>query len=107
MATAIIHHPVLHEDDTGDGHPETPARYSVVMDALRGDAELWPTLIEMEARLAPRGDIQAAHSPQHFKAVEKAVSSGQGYLDADTIVSMRSLEAAQRGAGAVCQAVDR
>jgi acetoin utilization deacetylase AcuC-like enzyme len=106
MATAIIHHPVFYEHDTGDGHPETPARYSVVMDALRGDAELWPGLVEMEARLAPRGDIQAAHSPQHFKAVEKAVASGQGYLDADTIVSMRSLEAAQRGAGAACQAVD-
>ncbi|MEO6393760.1 MAG: histone deacetylase [Pyrinomonadaceae bacterium] len=106
MSTAIIHHPIFQEHDTGEGHPETSARYTAVMEALRGDAALWPQLIEIEARPAARGDVQAAHSPQHFKTVERAVSSGQGYLDNDTIVSMHSMEAALRGAGAACQAVD-
>ena len=32
------------------------------MNALRGDSELWSRLIEVEAREAPRGDIQAAQS---------------------------------------------
>ncbi|HKP71389.1 MAG TPA: histone deacetylase [Pyrinomonadaceae bacterium] len=106
MKTAIIHHPVYEQHDTGDGHPETPARYRVVMDALRGDAELWSQVLELEAPPAPRGDVQAAHTTQHFKRVERAVSEGLGYLDADTIVSMRSLDAALRAAGGACRAVD-
>lgn len=106
MTTAIVHHPIFREHDTGPGHPETPSRYQVVMDALRGDAELWPALVEVQAREAPRGDIQAAHSPQLYKHVEKVVSEGISYLDADTVVSMRSLDAARHAAGAPCQAID-
>jgi acetoin utilization deacetylase AcuC-like enzyme len=106
MTTAIIHHPVFEQHDTGEGHPESPERYSVVLKALRGDAELWPRLKEVLAEQAPRGVVQAAHTPQHFKHVERAVSEGLGYLDADTVVSMKSLEAALRAAGGACKAVD-
>jgi acetoin utilization deacetylase AcuC-like enzyme len=76
------------------------------MEALRGDAALWSSLVEVQAREAPRGDIQAAHSPQLYKQVERVVSEGIGYLDADTIVSMRSFDAARHAAGAPCQAID-
>ncbi|HJT65677.1 MAG TPA: histone deacetylase [Pyrinomonadaceae bacterium] len=106
MTTAIIHHPVFREHDTGPGHPETPSRYQVVMDALKRDAELWARLVEVQAREAARGDIQAAHSPQLYKHVERVVAEGIGYLDADTIVSMRSFDAARHAAGAPCQAID-
>ena len=106
MTTAIVHHPIFREHDTGPGHPETPSRYQVVMDALRNDAELWSSLIEVQAREAARGDIQAAHSPQLYKHVERVVSEGLGYLDADTVVSMRSFDAARHAAGAPCQAID-
>lgn len=106
MTTAIIHHTVFREHDTGPGHPETPSRYQVVMDALRGDAALWSRLVEVQAREAARGDIQAAHSPQLYKHIEKVVSEGIGYLDADTMVSMRSLDAARHAAGAPCRAID-
>ena len=106
MTTAIVHHPIFREHDTGPGHPESPSRYQVVMDALRGDEALWASLMEVQAREAPRGDIQAAHSPQLYKQVERVVSEGLGYLDADTTVSMRSFDAARHAAGAPCQAID-
>ena len=106
MTTAVVHHPIFREHDTGPGHPESPSRYQVVMDALRGDAALWSSLVEVQAREAARGDIQAAHSPQLYKQVERVVSEGIGYLDADTIVSMRSFDAARHAAGAPCQAID-
>ncbi len=106
MTTAIIHHPVFREHDTGPGHPETSSRYSVVMEALRGDEQLWSSLVEVQAKEAPRGDIQAAHSPQLYKTIERVVSEGSGYLDADTHVSLRSFDAARYGAGAPCQAID-
>lgn len=76
------------------------------MDALRADEKLWSALHEVQAKEAPRGDIQAAHSPQLYKQIERAVSEGVGYLDADTTVSMRSLDAARHAAGAPCQAID-
>ena len=101
MATAIVHHPVFAKHDTGPQHPESPSRYSVVMDALRGDTDLWPGLIEVQAKEAPRGDVQACHTPQMYKNVEHAVKDGLGSLDADTTVSLHSLEAALawRGSG--------
>jgi acetoin utilization deacetylase AcuC-like enzyme len=75
------------------------------MDALRRDEELFGGLNEIESPAAPRGDVQAAHTSQQYKAVERAVSEGIGYLDADTVVSFRSMDAALRGAGGACRAV--
>ena len=106
MTTAIVHHPIFKEHETGEGHPERPERYAVVIEALRDDRELWPHLLELQPEQAARGLVQACHTPQHYKAVERAVSEGLGYLDADTVVSMRSMDAALYGAGGVCRAVD-
>jgi acetoin utilization deacetylase AcuC-like enzyme len=106
MPTAIVHHPVFERHDTGPNHPERPERYRIAIDALRGDAELWSRIVEIEAGEARRSDIQACHTPQHFKHVEEAVREGRGYLDADTFVSGASLEAALRAAGAACGAID-
>src|SRR2546428_9039243 len=102
MTTAVVHHPVFEKHDTGPGHPETPERYSVVMNTLRGDEILWSNIIEIEANEARRTDIQACHTPQHFKHVERAVNEALGYLDADTTVSVFSFEAALLVAGATC-----
>src|SRR5215813_1433785 len=106
MPTAIVHHPVFEKHDTGFGHPEKPERYRVVIDALRADQALWQDVLEVQAPEAKRSDIQTCHTPQHFKQVEEAVREGRGYLDPDTMVSGDSLEAALRGAGASCQAID-
>lgn len=106
MTTAIIHHPIFKQHDTGPHHPETPSRYSVVMEALKSDSTLWDKLLEVEAQEAAKGDIQACHSPNVYKTIEHVVREGSGYLDADTVVSMRSLDAAKYAAGAPCQAID-
>ena len=76
------------------------------MEALRGDEKLWPELLELQAAAATRGAVQACHTPQHYKTIERVVSEGTGYLDSDTIVSMRSMDAALTAAGGVCRAVD-
>ena len=106
MTTAIVHHPIYEQHDTGPGHPESPARYNVVMKALRDDATLWSRLMEVQAKQAPRGDVQACHTPQLYKQVERVVSEGTGYLDGDTVVSMRSMDAALHAAGGACNAID-
>ncbi len=106
MTTAIVHHPIFREHETGEQHPERPERYTRVMEALRADTALWPKLLEREATKAARGHVLACHTPQHYKRIERMVSEGGGYLDADTVVSLRSFDAALYGAGAACRAVD-
>lgn len=106
MATAIIHHPIYEKHDTGFGHPETAQRYRVVMDALQGDEKLWSQLKEITPDRASQGLIQAAHTKDHFKRVEGAFANGVERLDADTVVSMKSFDAAIFAAGGAIAAVD-
>jgi acetoin utilization deacetylase AcuC-like enzyme len=106
MQTAIIHHPIYQKHDTGFGHPETPKRYEVIIDALKSDEDLWKNLIEITPEKVSKGIIQAAHSPQHFKYVEHAFEEGVHMLDADTVISMQSFDASLFAAGGACRAVD-
>jgi len=106
MKTALIHHPIYQKHDTGIGHPETPKRYEVVMNALRKDADFFNSLLEIQPEQAAQGLIQAAHTKEHFKRVEGAFENGLEMLDADTVVSMKSFDAALYATGGVCRAVD-
>jgi len=106
MKTAIIHHPIYQKHDTGIGHPETPKRYEVVMNALKSDKTFWESLQEIEAEKVSQGIIQAAHTKEHFKRVEGAFENGVEYLDADTVISMDSFDASVYAAGGACRAVD-
>ncbi len=106
MTTAIVHHPIYQKHDTGPGHPESPMRYEVVMNALRGDKKLWESLNEITPEKASKGLIQAAHTPQHFKRVESAIEIGIDRLDADTVISMQSFDASLFAAGGVIAGVD-
>jgi acetoin utilization deacetylase AcuC-like enzyme len=106
MTTALIHHPIFLEHDTGPGHPETAMRYSAVLSALQNDVELWNSLTKLEAQCAARKAIENAHTTHHFDVVEDAVKNNIGYLDADTVVSERSFDAALFGAGGACRAID-
>ncbi|CAN5590401.1 histone deacetylase family protein [soil metagenome] len=106
MKTTLIHHPIYEKHDTGIGHPETPKRYEVIMKALQNDKKFWESLNSIKAEPISKGIIQAVHTPQHFKQIETAFEEGIKYLDADTVVSMYSFDAALCGAGGACRAVD-
>ena len=106
MKTAIIHHPIYQKHDTGIGHPETPRRYEVVMNALKNAKNLWENITEITPEKALKGIILAAHTKEHFKRVEGAFENGQERLDADTVVSMNSFDASLYGVGGACRAVD-
>src|SRR5881394_986105 len=106
MKTAFVHHPIYQKHDTGPGHPETPLRYEVVMNALREDTKFWESLDEITPEKASKGLIQAAHTPQHYKRVEGAIEHGVDRLDADTVISMKSFEASLFAAGGAVAGVD-
>ena len=106
MKTALIHHPIYREHDTGPDHPETPLRYEVIIDAIKSDAELTDQLIEITPEPVTKGLIQAAHTPQHLKRIEQAFEEGWPQLDMDTVISFKSYDAALLAAGGAIAGVD-
>ncbi len=106
MKTALIHHPIYQKHDTGIGHPETPRRYEVIINALKSDEKFYKSLTEITPEKVSRGIVQACHTKEHFNRVEHAFEEGVERLDADTVVSMNSFDAALYGAGGACRAVD-
>jgi len=105
MTTILFTHPACLAHDPGVMHPERPARLEAILGALAG-----PDFAALERREAPRASeeqLLRVHPKSHVDAVLGAIpASGHNGLDADTIVSPGSGEAALRAAGAVCAAVD-
>ncbi len=105
MVTWLFQHAACLEHDTGGGHPESPARLRAIADALSA-----PQFVGLERREAPRAEndlLLLVHPADYIDRVFAALpESGYGSLDADTILSPGSGEAALRAAGGVCAAVD-
>ncbi|KAB0680287.1 histone deacetylase family protein [Aureimonas leprariae] len=105
MPTRIYHHPVFAEHMTGPGHAERPERMEAVAKALSD-----PAFASFERTLAPEGSVEAVyrcHSEQHVRRIAKSIpASGTLRIEADTVVSPKSFEAALRAVGAACAAVD-
>ena len=105
MQTLLYSHPCFLEHDTGPHHPERPDRLRAIMAAL--ETEAFSLLDRREAPRADKAQIVRVH-PERFVdwVLAQIPQDGWAGLDADTIVSPRSGEAALRAAGAVCAAVD-
>src|SRR5688500_17983825 len=106
MTTALVHHAIYEKHDTGPGHPETAERYRVVIDASKADEALMMGLKEITPEKPSQGLIPAAHTKEHFNRVEGAFANGLDRLDADTVISMQSYDAAMFAAGGAIAAVD-
>ena len=101
----IYTHPACLAHDPGPGHPEAPARLRAVLDAL--DDSRFVMLERVQAPRATRAQLERTHDATLIDRVfASAPSEGYAQLDADTVMSPHSLEAALRAAGAVCAAVD-
>ena len=110
MSTLLLTHPCFLEHDTGIGHPERPDRMRAIDRAL--GHELFASLRREAAPLREDAEeaIALAH-PERYIAWIKSVRPAEGHepvrLDADTLFSNRSWEAALRAIGAGLAAVDR
>ncbi|HET9454349.1 MAG TPA: histone deacetylase [Gemmatimonadaceae bacterium] len=92
--------------DTGWGHPEHVGRIRAIPRALRDDPELFHALHHAEGRHATEDELALAHDPRYIASVREIVAQGGGRLDADTVASEGSWDAATAGAGSVLDAVD-
>ena len=74
--------------------------------ALRDDPDLFHTVEHLEGRHASIEEIELAHDPAYIASVRVLAEQGGGRLDADTVASSGSWDAATAGAGCVLSAVD-
>ncbi|UXI67425.1 histone deacetylase family protein [Tahibacter amnicola] len=104
MPCALFTHTSCLAHDPGPGHPESPQRLRAVLDALRHEA--FASLVHHEAPRAGREQLARVHAPELIAHLfENAPESGELRVDADTVMSSGSLDAALRAAGAVTAAV--
>jgi acetoin utilization deacetylase AcuC-like enzyme len=99
-----LRHPLSFEHDTGQ-HPENAGRIRAIEERL--DSEGWQGLEVVEAPPATVAQIERVHRRSHIESIESSSAEGGGMIDADTVVSERSYEAALRSAGGAVHAVDR
>lgn len=105
-SVALITHPACLEHDPGAWHPECPDRLRHVLRALEAE-EFFPLLRET-APAATTEQLERVHPADYVRAI-LAVRPEPGEsmaLDADTVMSAGSAEAALRAAGAGVLAVD-
>jgi acetoin utilization deacetylase AcuC-like enzyme len=94
----LVSHRAFAELHPTGGHPERQERLRALHDA-------YPDFVE--ARPATLAEIQAVHEPDYVEAVRVVSASGQPtLLDADTICTETSYDAALLAAGAAIQAVE-
>ena len=105
MTTRFFFHPVCIEHEPSPQHPESPDRLRTIARALSdSEFDVLDRKNPFEASLA---DILRAHAEDYVERVFSLIpDTGFARIDADTIVSPKSGEAALRAAGALIDAVD-
>ncbi|MBL8959790.1 MAG: histone deacetylase [Gemmatimonadetes bacterium] len=106
MTLAFISHPDGGRHDTGWNHPEHVGRLRAIPRALKHDVELFQALLHHEPRHATPDELALAHDPGYVEAVRRQVLAGGGRLDADTVASEGSWDAARAATGAVLDGID-
>ena len=104
MTTALYFAELFVEHDTGDAHPEAPARLTKIVHQLRREGR-WHPNFRSVTRRASDDEICRIHSAEYLKSIDYACENGIWQLDPDTCVSSASAEAARLAAGAGLQAV--
>jgi len=97
--------PELDHHDTGERHPERPARIGAALEGI-DDAGLRDAVLQLAPRRASSDELVRVHPRRYLDLVEEFCRSGGGALDPDTIVGRGSWDTALLAAGGVLAAVD-
>jgi len=105
LATLYLHHSAYLDHLTPVGHPERPDRIRAIDRIL--EHERFQTLQRETAPMGRIQDIARVHPSSYIDMLHRmAPQDGLVRVDADTTMSPGSWEAAMRGVGGACQAVD-
>ncbi|MHB1863289.1 MAG: histone deacetylase family protein [Gemmatimonadaceae bacterium] len=106
MSLAYLSHSDCGRHDTGWGHPEHVGRLRAIPRALRDDPDLFHAARHVEGRHATVDELLLAHDAAYVAHVRQLAERGGGRLDADTVASEGSWDAATAAAGCVLDGVD-
>ena len=104
MKVGFIYDPIYLEHDTGQ-HPENANRLRAIMRYLERTGP-WQQLEAITPTVAAVPAIALVHDRQYITQVRELAENGGGQLDADTVVSAGSYEAARYAAGGAIRAVE-
>ena len=103
----VIYSEKFLQHNTGFGHPESAARLTAIVEALKKvpwQKELeWRSPNDSPAILS---QIKKIHTLDHLQRVQQIAATGGGYLDSDTVVSPASYEVALLAVNAWLDGVD-
>jgi acetoin utilization deacetylase AcuC-like enzyme len=105
MPVPVFFHPACRLHNPGPGHPERPERIEAVLTALRAP-DMAGAVEWHEARPAARDQIERVHPARYLDELERLARAGGGALDADTVISGASWDAALAAAGVAIDAVE-
>jgi len=99
----LLEHQSSVEHDTGS-HPEQPARITAIDRELA--ARDWLGFERVQSPAVDVADLTAVHPQSYVDTIERVAANGGGHLDADTLMSEGSYEAALHAAGGAVALVD-
>jgi len=106
MMTGIVYDSVFKQHDTGEGHPECPARIDAVAAALEASG-VGDNLQIIPVREAEIEELALCHDPDYVAHILGAIERGaQHFAGGDVPVGYRSGDVAKRAVGATLNAVD-
>jgi acetoin utilization deacetylase AcuC-like enzyme len=106
LPTAVVQSAVFANHDTGMGHPESPLRYTVVVNALK-KTELHRRVLWLDPREAEESEIARCHTESYIEIAKHDIQSGHNYLSTgDTAVSRWSWKPALNAVGGTFSALD-
>ncbi len=103
MALPLFLHESSLRHDTGS-HPERAARIVAIEREL--EARGWCGYAPQPSPAATLAQLHAVHPPAHVERIRALAATGGGAIDADTVVSSGSWEAALHAAGGAVAVVD-
>ncbi|MFC2063212.1 histone deacetylase [Chloroflexota bacterium] len=104
MKVGYVYDPIYLNHDAGQ-HPENAARLEAIITHLE-QTGLIRQLTPITPRAATEEELALVHHRQYITHLQEAARQGGGYLDADTVMSAGSYEAARYAAGGLIRASD-
>lgn len=106
MSVMIFSHPACNKHNLGADHPEQPGRLHAIFDQLLSSGVDY-AVTHQTATPATDEQLALAHDKAYIRhVIAKNPAEGSVWLDDDTAMMNRSLEAARFAAGAAIDAVD-
>lgn len=103
--TGVLCSKKFKEHQTGEGHPDSPARIGAVERALKAPS-LSGILHSLQPRPALREEVLLVHTDRLYDEILATRRQERTYLDDDTVTSPESADVALLAAGSVLVAVD-